>query len=261
MLSRSKAKRAVMAAVVAAAVGASGAATADAAMVTRTDDTAADFTAGTQNGTIVARTDAAAGVEIAPHARRAVRRRSGAADRLDVDAVGRRGTSTVGGGALIVDGARADTRRDRAGPGSSVDVPRRRSAPRAVPPRRLRRRTSTRSRGRCSAPAAAAVGDGLYARTSDGDGPAGGCRRCPLTPVTRRRTRTGSTGRRPASTSTSTASQVATQAFASPTRCRSAGERLRRSAAGGVSVESATLRARTTGTFTSRALDAGDPTR
>ena len=66
MLSRSKAKRAVMAAVVAAAVGASGAATADAATVTRTDDTAADFTAGTPNGTIVRGTDAAAGVEIAP---------------------------------------------------------------------------------------------------------------------------------------------------------------------------------------------------
>ena len=66
MLSRSKAKRAVMAAVVAAAVGASGAATADAATVTVTDDTAADFTAGTPNGTIVRGTDAAAGVEIAP---------------------------------------------------------------------------------------------------------------------------------------------------------------------------------------------------
>ena len=110
MLSRSKAKRAVMAAVVAAAVGASGAATADAATVTRTDDTAADFTAGTQNGTIVRGTDAAAGVEIAPNARTS---RSTAGPALPTGWTStpwdRRATSTAVGGGTLPSTAHAPT--------------------------------------------------------------------------------------------------------------------------------------------------------
>ena len=123
MLSRSKAKRAVMAAVVAAAVGASGAATADAATVTRTDDTAADFTAGTPNGTIVRGTDAAAGVEIAPTIESVF---NGAGPDLPTGwtatpwAAG--GAATVGAGTLTVDGARVNTDAT-AGPGARSSSP------------------------------------------------------------------------------------------------------------------------------------------
>ena len=145
MLSRSKAKRAVMAAVVAAAVGASGAATADAATVTRTDDTAADFTAGTQNGTVVRADGRERRGRDRPHARASVRRgRSRAADRLDVHAVGRRRRRDRRAAARCSSTARAPTAARPPVPGSSLSS----SAPTlgaaAVPARRLRRRTSTR---------------------------------------------------------------------------------------------------------------------
>ena len=260
MLSRSKAKRAVMAAVVAAAVGASGAATADAATVTRTDDTAADFTAGTQNGTIVRGTDAAAGVEIARTLESSVRRRrSRPADRLDVDAAG-----TAGG--------RRDGRRRRAD--------RRRRA------RRHRRDRRSRELGRVPRRRSAtepfrhvgfggrlrrdAVGDVQHRRRT-----AGG--RAVRAHVRRRRSGCGCrhrARRRDATARTMFRIDWTATGFdlLRRRRCgRDPGVRARRPAARPAASDfdldgrrrlgrrRATLRARTTGTFVSRVLDAGDP--
>ena len=125
MLSSSTVKRTVIAAILAGAVGATGAATANAATITKTDDTAADFALGTQNNTVVRTLTGADGaVELARTFEESFAGTTLPAGwtstpwPLPPDPPGA-GTSTVSGGALIVDGALADS-HVTAGPGSSL---------------------------------------------------------------------------------------------------------------------------------------------
>ena len=108
-------RRSAVAAILAAAVGAATAGAADAATVTRTDDSTADFTAGTLSNTVV-RAD---GVELAR-----TLEESFAGDALPGGWTATQwetgGTGTVTGGSLVVDGARADS-GVTAGPGSSLE--------------------------------------------------------------------------------------------------------------------------------------------
>lgn len=123
-MSRSSITRAAVAVLAAAAVGPVWASTAGAATVTKTDDTAADFSAGTTSGTVVR---SPGSVELA---RKLETTFDGAGPALPTGWTSKawtvppsngtgNGTSTVGGGAVTVDGARLDSGVD-ASPGSSL---------------------------------------------------------------------------------------------------------------------------------------------
>ena len=119
MLSSSRTRRIVTAAVVAAAVGPLGAATASAATVPTSDDTAADFSAGTPSSTVVRAAGADGTVELA---RTLEEPFDGTALPAGWDSTpwSSGGAATVAGGAMLVDGTRADS-GVTAGPGSSIE--------------------------------------------------------------------------------------------------------------------------------------------
>jgi hypothetical protein len=119
MLSSSRTRRIVTAALVAAAVGPLGAATASAATVTRSDDTAADFLAGTPSSTVVRATGADGAVELARTLEEPFDGTVLPAGWVSTPwSPG--GAATVAGGAMLVDGTRADS-GVAAGPGSSIE--------------------------------------------------------------------------------------------------------------------------------------------
>ena len=119
MLSSSTTRRIVTAAVVAAAVGPLGAATASAATVTRSDDTAADFSAGTPSSTVVRATGADGAVELARTLEEPFDGTVLPAGWVSTPwSAG--GAATVADGAMLVDGTRADS-GVTAGPGSSIE--------------------------------------------------------------------------------------------------------------------------------------------
>ena len=116
MLSSSTTRRIVTAVLVAAAVGPLSAATASAATVTRSDDTAADFSAGTPSSTVV-RADGA--VELARTLEESFDGTVLPAGWVSTPWPAG-GAATVTGGAMLVDGTRADS-GVTAGPGSSIE--------------------------------------------------------------------------------------------------------------------------------------------
>lgn len=119
MLSSSTTRRIVTAAVVAAAVGPLGAATASAATVTRSDDTAADFSAGTPSSTVVRATGADGAVELARTLEEPFDGTVLPAGWVSTPwSTG--GAATVADGTMLVDGTRADS-GVTAGPGSSIE--------------------------------------------------------------------------------------------------------------------------------------------
>ncbi len=119
MLSSSRTRRIVTAALVAAAVGPISAATASAATVTRSDDTAADFSAGTPSSTVVRGTGADGAVELARTLEESFDGTVLPAGWVSTPwSAG--GAATVAGGAMLVDGTRADS-GVTAGPGSSIE--------------------------------------------------------------------------------------------------------------------------------------------
>ena len=119
MLSSSPTRRIVTAALVAAAVGPLSAATASAATVTRADDTAADFSAGTASSTVVRATGSDGAVELARTLEEPFDGTVLPAGWISTPwSAG--GAATVAGGAMLVDGIRADS-GVTAGPGSSIE--------------------------------------------------------------------------------------------------------------------------------------------
>ncbi len=253
MLSRTTTMRAVIAAVLAAAVGASGATTASAATVTRSDDTAADFTLGTQSDTIV-RADEPAGVEIAPTLDQP----------FDGTTLPTGWTATTwpggaapvpGAGVLVVDAARVNSDATF-GPGSSVEF----TADLGAEPYRhvgFAPDFDTQPWAIFSTGNGSDLPTGLWARMSDGVGGQDEVN-VALTPVSgTHRFRIDWTATGFAFYLDGSDVPVASQDFVL-TAAMPVGASDYQSGADGVTVDGVTVRTRTSGVFTSRVIDAGD---
>jgi hypothetical protein len=245
MLGSSRTRRAVTAALVTAAVASIGAAAAEAKTVTVTDDTAADFAQGTQSDTVV-RTDGA--VEIAPALEEAFGGTSLPAGWSSTlwDPTG---TATVTDGSLRINGSQV-VNAVAAGPGSSLEFT---ATFGDVANQHVGFATDFNNPP--WAIFSTGGGTGLSARTSDGDGPLEDI----ASPVS---VSSGQHTYRIDWTPTAfvyfvDGAQVASHAIPMSSAMFAAASDFNVDQQE-VAIDSLALRTRTTGTYTSRALDAGD---